>query len=266
MEKKILIAVVSHKPYPMPSDPMYVPVEVGATYRTEHFFQCRDDQGVNISSKNKNYCELTGIYWAYKNNDYDVLGLVHYRRHFMKRNCLVSKNLKNVLTHDQVEKILGKVDFILPKKRHYYIESNYSHYIHAHVSEPLDKTGKIIQKYYPEYYPAFQHHMARRSGHYFNMFIARGEIAKGYLDWLFDILFRLEKEIDISSYSTYEQRVFGFVSELLLDVYIDTNHLTYREQKYCFMEHQNWGKKILSFLKRRFKKGNQQYSETNFVI
>ena len=249
----IKIIVVSHKAYPMPDNPIYIPVEVGAVSRSTHFFSYRDDRGKdNISAKNKNYCELTGIYWAYKNLNYDVLGLVHYRRYFRRRNFFVSKKLKNIRTSEEIEKKLSKADFILPKKRHYYIETNYYHYAHAHKAEPLDKTREIIARDYPSYLAAFDHRMKKRSGHYFNRFIGRKDIVKGYLDWLFAILLKLEKEIDLSSYSEYDQRVFGFVSERLLDVYIEANHLTFTEQKYDFMEHQNWIKKGFAFLKRHF--------------
>jgi hypothetical protein len=250
MENKILIAVIAHKPYPMPKDPIYVPVEVGAASRTEHFFPNRDDQGENISLKNPYYCELTGLYWTYKNNDYDVLGLVHYRRYFMKNNLCFSKDLKNIISEKEINRLLSKYDFILPKKRHYWIETNYSHYANAHKPEALDIAGEIIQKDYPEYYPSFKKRMAKRSGHYFNMFIAKKEIANKYLDWLFDILFKVEKRINLTDYTGYDQRVFGFISERLLDVFIDANHLTYHNQRYVFMEKQNWFKKIAGFLKR----------------
>ena len=88
---KIDIIVVSHKSYKMPSFSIYLPLEVGADSRDEHFFELKDNTGNNISNKNPYYCELTGLYWAYKNlNDYDILGLVHYRRYFMKNNfCVV---------------------------------------------------------------------------------------------------------------------------------------------------------------------------------
>ena len=41
-----------------------------------------DNEGANISSKNKSYCELTTQYWAWKNVDADYYGFCHYRRFF----------------------------------------------------------------------------------------------------------------------------------------------------------------------------------------
>lgn len=256
MKQHIIIGVIAHKSFPMPKDPIYVPIEVGAINRKEHFYSNRDDLGIQISAKNPYFCELTGFYYAYKNLDCDILGFVHYRRLFMKDGLFVKKNLKNVLTGEAIDKKLQNHDFILPKKRHYVIESNYHHYTHAHKKDALIKTGEIIKRKYPDYYPFFVKHMKNTSGHYFNMFIAKKEIADRYLDWLFDILFELEKEIDINTYQGYDKRVFGFIGERLLDVFIMKNKLTYINQNYHFMEHQNWFHKICRFLKRDFSKNN----------
>lgn len=250
---KIIIAIISHKKVKVPDNEIYLPVEVGAINRKEHFFDVRDDQGINISNKNSSFCELTGIYEIYKNYNYDVLGLVHYRRYFMKSNFCFKKSLKNVITQEKVNNILSKYDIILPKKRHYYIETNYSHYIHSHKKEALDKTRDIIKDFYPDYLTYFDSHMNKRSGHYFNMFIAKKDIANHYLDFMFDILFKLEKELDLKKYTGQDLRVFGFVSELLMDVYVNKNNLKVKNQKYLFMEKQNWFNKILNFLKRKFK-------------
>lgn len=254
--KKIAILVISHKPCKVPNSSIYYPIEVNADAHKQPIFKYRDNTGDNISSKNPNYCELSGLYWAYKNffNDFDIVGLVHYRRFFVKNNFCFRKNLRNVIDEKTILKILSKKDFILPKKRHYYIETNYSHYIHAHKKEALDLAGEIIKKDYPQYYSSFEKVMNKRSGHYFNMFITRKELAIKYCDWMFDILFKLEKQIDLNDYKGNEARVFGFVSELLMDTFIYANNLSYKNQKYLFMEKQNWFKKGFNFIKRRFSK------------
>ena len=72
---KIRVIVAAHKAYRMPEDPMYLPLHVGkAGKELELGFQ-GDNTGENISEKNPSFCELTGIYWAWKNLDADYVGL-----------------------------------------------------------------------------------------------------------------------------------------------------------------------------------------------
>ena len=80
------------------------------------------------------------------------------------------------------------------------------------------------------------------------------EPADRYCGWLFDILFELEKRLDISDYSVNDKRVFGFVSERLLDVWIEVNHIKYRDIPYIFLEKENWITKIVNFLLRKMGK------------
>ncbi|WP_282002563.1 DUF4422 domain-containing protein, partial [Veillonella denticariosi] len=68
------------------------------------------------------------------------------------------------------------------------------------------------------------------------------------------ILAELEKRVDISGYDAYESRIYGFVSEILLDVWLEANRIEYKEQNVSFMEPQNWVKKGGLFLKRKFFK------------
>ena len=155
---KTTIIVAAHKPYWMPEDPVYLPVHVGAAGKESLGFQ-RDDEGENISAKNPNYCELTGLYWAWKNLDADYVGLAHYRRYFSKG---FGKDKKaRILTRADYEKELSGADVLLPKPRHYWIESNYSHYAHAHHAADLDTTRKILEERYPQYLPAWEKNMKK---------------------------------------------------------------------------------------------------------
>jgi hypothetical protein len=65
------------------------------------------------------------------------------------------------------------------------------------------------------------------------------------------VLFRLEDELDISDYSEYDSRVFGFVAERLLDVWVEQNRVSYCELPVVNTEKTNWIKKGYSFLKRK---------------
>lgn len=249
MNAKIIIA--THKNYRMPSDEMYVPVHVGAAGKADLGYT-RDDSGDNISLKNKNYCELTGLYWAWKNLDADCIGLAHYRRHFSIKPK--SDRWASILNAQELENLMADVDVVLPKPRNYFIESNYSQYVHAHHAIDLDTTRQILSERYPEYVSVYDDYMKRTIGHRFNMFIMKKNVFDSYCEWLFDILFELEKRLDISQYNQNDSRVFGFVSERLIDVWLETNSIKYKEISCMFMEKQNWIIKGFNFLKRKFVK------------
>lgn len=249
MNIKILVA--THKKYWMPEDEVYLPIHVGKEGKQDLGY-IGDNTGNNISIKNPNYCELTAIYWAWKNLEADYIGLVHYRRYFTKhnlRNC--EKKKQDILTKNDFENILKDVDIIVPDKRKYYIETIRSHYNHSYYEKDLNETECIIKEIYPEFSRAFNKVMNRTWAHMFNMFVMRKDYFDEYCEWLFTILFELEKRIDISSYTVMEARVFGFISELLLDVWLETKQVKFKEVNVSFMEKQNWLKKGTLFLKRK---------------
>ena len=97
--------------------------------------------------------------------------------------------------------------------------------------------------------------MKRTSGHRFNMFIMKRELCDQYCAWLFDILFELEKRLDITDYNDNDRRVFGFVSERLLDVWLETNGIKYKDIPYIFLEKENWITKGAAFIKRKLEGG-----------
>ena len=54
--------------------------------------------------------------------------------------------------------------------------------------------------------------------------IARWDVWDNYLSWLFDILFEVNKQIEPKN-DVYQQRVFGFLAERLLNLYVQHNRL-----------------------------------------
>lgn len=251
--KDIKVIVAAHKPYQMSDDPLYLPVFVGSKGKQDIGYQ-RDDAGENISEKNPYFCELTGLYWAVHNLNNDYIGLCHYRRYFGFGKVNKKDKFSSVLTLKEADSLLNDCDVVLPKKRNYYITTIYDHYKNTMFVEPLDITGEIIKEKYPTYYPEFERLHKRRSAHMFNMLIMKKEILQDYCNWLFDILFELERRVDTSQYDSFHARFYGRVSERLLDVYINTNHIKYKETKLIDMGEINWWKKGTSFLAARFFK------------
>lgn len=248
--KDIKIIVATHKKYRMPSDSMYIPVHVGREGKNDIGYQ-GDNIGENISLKNPYFCELTGLYWAWKNLDCEYLGLSHYRRHFSngKKN---EDKFSMIIDQNRVNDLLDKTDIIVPKERKYYIESIYSHYIHTHYEKDLQETRNIIKRKYPDYLSIFDNRMKMTHAHMFNMFIMKKELADQYCEFLFDVLFELENSLDISDYDSFQARLYGRISELLFDVWLDKNNLSYKEVPVIHMEKINWLKKGICFLKAKF--------------
>ena len=236
--KDIKVIVATHKEYQMPKDKLYLPLHVGAEGKDDIGYQ-KDNDGKNISKKNPFFCELTGLYWAWKNLKSDYIGLVHYRRHLTidkKIGKTTEEKFNHILTLKQVKELLKDNDIILPNKRKYYIENLYDHYKHTMYIEPLDETRRIIEEKCPNYLGEFDKLHKRTSAHMFNMFIMKKDVLNDYCEWLFDILFELEKRMKDKEYDSFHSRFYGRVSELLLDVYLNTNNLKYKEVKFMDME------------------------------
>jgi hypothetical protein len=255
MEIKVLIA--THKKVELPQDSIYLPIHVGKENK-EDFGYIGDNSGENISYKNDYYSELSAIYWAWKNLNSDFVGLVHYRRFFAKSRTLFWK--KEPLSSEDIIALCEKHDLILPNKRRYYIENLYSHYANTHDISHLDKTREIIEASSPEYLFSFDKVLKRKSAHMFNMFIMRKALFDDYCEWLFSILFQLEKQIDLTKLSKFDARLIGRVSELLLDVWVDKNQFQYKEVGLLEIGSRFWLKlrKFLAakFLKRKYKQSS----------
>jgi len=259
MDIKIIVA--AHKSCEVPKDSVYLPLFVGANKKqniigvrggiNETF--ARDDSGENISEKNPTFCELTGIYWAWKNLDAEVIGLVHYRRLFGRGNHKNPMDL--AMSADEYKRYLENAAILIPKKRQYYIESLWSHYSNTHSEEHLKQTREILVEQHPEQLKTFDEVLNRTSGAMFNMFVMGKPLLKEYCEWLFPILFALEKKVDTAGLSSFNARLFGRISELLFNVWLEIKQnegVKIKEIPWYSTTKVPWGKKITSFLSAKF--------------
>lgn len=247
----------------MPDDPIYIPLHVGKLGKESIGYQ-GDDVGDNISAKNLYFCELTGLYWAWKNLSADYIGLIHYRRFFSIKTYLQRKKLSLqdiYLSQSEAEALLQKYDVLVTKKRNYYIETLHSHYAHTLHEEHLDVAREIIKEYTPDYVESFDKVMKQRGGY---MFIMSKELVNHYCCWLFPILFELERRIPPDGYSSFHARFYGRVSELLFNVWLynySINHsIRIKEIPFVYGEKINWIKKGTAFLLAKFFKKKYEKS------
>lgn len=251
----VKIIIATHKQYDFPDVNYYIPIQVGSALSGNELDILDDNTGDNISIKNKSFCELTALYWAWKNCFLDnamYVGLVHYRRYFAGSKIKLKE--KGIMSADELLLLLKKYDCIVPKKRKYYIETIYEHYKNAHFAKDLDAVREVLFEKYPDYLDTFDDFMQHRELYLFNMFVMKKELFDSYCHWLFNILFTLEKRIDISNYDKYQTRVFGFIAERLFNVWLIKNHLKLCEIKIQNMEKENILMKAIGLLKRKFLK------------
>lgn len=230
------ILVCYHKQDKIKSDEIYLPIQGGKAISNIDLGIQGDNTGDNISIKNKTYCELTNIYWAWKNlKNVDYIGLCHYRRFFNFKNKGTSFNDYTPIKSEDFEKldlstpdfnqIFSKYDIILAKPV-VYSTSIYVDYCINHYSEDINILEKIVERNYPELrntmYNLF--HNTNKISHY-NMFVMKWDAFDKYCNWLFEILKTAENEINITNYTDQQKRIWGFMAERLLLLYTNHNNL-----------------------------------------
>lgn len=241
------IWVVTHKKYKEIDDKLYKTIHVGRSLSQELGYT-GDNTGDNISDKNKYYCELTGMYWLWKNHDCDIIGICHYRRFFLENERL--------LTKEYIEDILKNYDIIIPHSEFVLQDSVKDQYYCEHCKNDWLICKQVILEKYPEYIMAFKQMENSRLLTICNMLITRKEIYDRYCEWLFNILFEVEKRIDFDNKDDYQKRVMGFLSERLLKVWLLTGNYKVKEQSIKLMDSDEIDRHFQSIeLKRKlFKK------------
>lgn len=257
MAESIRILVACHRPCEVPQDPMYLPVQVGAAGKEPIGF-ARDDEGIEISRKNPEYCELTALYWGWKNLSCGVLGLVQYRRCFTmhgSRWCRRHGLSESALSSAEAQQLMASCRVLVPSRRHYYIETIYSQYAHTFDGSQLDKARQVLVQTQPDYVRDFDEFMRRRSGYMFNLFLMERPLLDAYCTWLFGVLSELEKLVDTAGMTDFERRYAGRVSERLFNVWLIHQQRIgalkpqeIRECRYFYSGRIDWGRKIGAFL------------------
>ena len=212
-----------------------------------------DDSGDNISSKNRFYSECSALYWAWKNYDKldnpDYIGLMHYRRHFIFNDkyfednikddwhkALVYKNenfineeyIKNIgLTEENITRNCKEHDLIVSKDAQfnliggYNLRENYKNTIPGAKVKDFDILISIIEKLYPEYKSVINENIhGYKASALYQMFIMPRKMFFEYCEFLFNILFEIEKQINFNEYTTNGKRVLGYLAERILCIFV----------------------------------------------
>lgn len=192
------------------------PIQVGAALCTEKVAEILDNEGDNISLKNVNYSELTGLYWIWKNcleRDSEATdkyyGLAHYRRILE-------------LTEDDLMRLMDNhIDVVLP------YPMSYEPDIAAHPARYLKEVDwkallSALEELRPEYAEVFPTILGQQYMYNYNIIIARKEVLRDYCRWLFPILERTEELSEPKGWERAD-RYIGYMGEILETLYFMYN-------------------------------------------
>ena len=205
------VYIATHKDVPLPQEKGYVPLQVGAAVGPPLLY-LGDNTGIHISEKNPHYCELTGLFWIWQNARDQYKGLVHYRRFFTYRG--------DMLSEEQTHRFLAEHDVILPRPEPLRERAWQEFCLHSGREKDLVLTRQAVEAVSPDMLSAFDRVMAGRRLHLYNMLIASKEGFDAYCRWLFAVLTQVERGVDMTGYTPYEQRLYGFLGERLLNVWV----------------------------------------------
>lgn len=241
---KAAVFVAYHKDYEIVENDVVIPIQAGRALHPKYGENLEtkmigDNTGDNISEKNMQYCELTAMYWVWKNvRNLDVVGFMHYHRFFNNIGhdeiCGADDKLcKLGLTQKQMSRLFSTYDIVIPIPYNMNM-TGYEYYSQWHYREDMDIAINYIRRNYPEMSAAVDEALFNTHYRYFaNLMIMKREIFDEYAKWLFDILFAIENDIgpkqdkilsvEANPTVEYQQRAPGFLAEILFDVWLAHN-------------------------------------------
>lgn len=208
-----------------------------------------DNTGDNISDRNSEFCECTALYWMWKNVDYsklDYIGLFQYRRllilndyfekaendiekkaykcvHYSKKTKAIPKLID--LSETTIKDILQNYDCIVPYSTEFkYLDTSnaYDDWVKnipgVHVGD-LVELENVMKELHPEYADAFSKYLNSPQKRMYHLFIARPKVFSDYCEWLFELLFEVDKRIDSTLYTINGKRTMGYLAETLYGFY-----------------------------------------------
>ena len=259
------ILVTYHKQFPLLKGDFILPVHVGRAAsaltkdgaidaKEKHWLLNNlvgDDTGDNISARNREYSVCTGLYWFWKNYDWqklDYVGVFQYRRQLVLNDlyerapknrekeiykCVHLGKEKDIcelagINERRVEELLGRYDCIVPYRTSLEkmgIHSIYEDYVRkipgVHVPDIYILTD-VFRKKYPEVSAKFEEYLNSPNKLMYQVFITKPEVFSDYCEWLFDLLFAADPLIDTALYTTNGKRTMGYLAEILYGFYFTT--------------------------------------------
>lgn len=220
MEKKVKILVAAHKADPaIRQDEVYMPIHVGKSLHPDVELGYQgDNTGDNISDKNPSYCELTALYWAWKNlKDINYIGLAHYRRYF-----------KGINDKKEIELLLKKYDVVTLEKRSLptSVAADLEHLLS--MEEVAIMIDTLISSYPEMKQDVIDYFYRGNKVSQCNMFIMKWKDFQEYCEFLFPLLKQIEGKLPKMNFAR-QRRNIGYMAEALQGLYIKHKGMKVKE-------------------------------------
>lgn len=233
--KSIRVYQVTHRHFIPVSDWPYKPIHAGKIGKQSLGF-LGDDTGDNISDYNHILNECTALYWIWKNDSSEYIGLNHYRRLF---GSFVNKGW--MLQEWEMRLLLGQYDIIVAEG-YDTGELTVEELLRTQVCEEAfevtyNALKDILRERGNQDEQAFQYIMQGYMIYPCNMFLTTHEILNSYCSWLFPILFQLIQKVEIKEeWDSYSKRIIGFFAERFLTVWLVQQKLKIKEMPILLLD------------------------------
>lgn len=184
------------------------PIQAGAALSDKVITKLGDNTGINISEKNRMYCEMTAVYWVWKNTNHDWIGIEHYRRHLL---------VKPEMLRDDIDVIMPLPYICYPHEA--------AQFLRFTTERVLNALVKALEDLYPDEYKDYLRILYGKYQYTYNLICARRYVFDNYCRWFFEITEYMERTMGGDVPELIETRAFSYVAEVLTNLY--------------FMHHQN---------------------------
>lgn len=247
----IKILVCYHKPEHVFENEILTPIHLGRalaakedTAGTALAGMLGDDGGDNISALNRKFCEMTALYWAWRNyaqlGNPDYCGLMHYRRLLdfagdhpsgvlhvsspaeIRPESIAPNVIRGVVSrHDVCVKSPIKIKWLDPQGRPGFCNV-LQQYLTVHGDRHLTDAFAAAAGD-PEYARDAKAYQSADKHYLCNIAVMRRDIFLDYARWMFESLFALDKRIDYAA-PGQDIRAVSYLSERLTGLYLTRLH------------------------------------------
>lgn len=176
-------------------------IQAGAELTDVTVADVRDDTGVHISRKNRMYCEMTAVYWIWKNTSHDWIGIEHYRRHLLVGPEMLT---------DGMDAIMPLPYICYPNEMAQFLRFTTEDVLHALL--------ETLRALHPGEYGDYHAILYGKYQYTYDLLCARREVFDDYCGWFFEITEYMETMADDVP-EIRETRALSYVAEALTNLY-----------------------------------------------